>query len=127
PARGHGNWYPLCAGPLADVISSIHPSQACMGCAGKAAYCCQGVDFGRDGVFPGLFGRVAKPVAFKEVTDGLSKTIMLGETLPAHSVYNGIYNTNFPTFATHIPINTLQTDTGSDGPPQRLWRWTTGA
>jgi prepilin-type N-terminal cleavage/methylation domain-containing protein len=127
PSQGQGNWYPLCAGPLADVLPTLHPTQACMNCPSQAAYCCQSIDFGcRDAVFPGMFARVNKAVRFKQVTDGLTSTLMCGETLPAHSVYNGIYNQNFPIAATHIPINTMTSDNGSDGAPQRIWRWSTG-
>jgi hypothetical protein len=73
-----------------------------------------------------MFGRLNKARKLKEVTDGLSGTLMFGETLPAHSIYNGMYNQNFPTSATHIPINTMTEDNGVDGAPERWWRWSTG-
>jgi len=40
------------------------------------------------------------------VPDGLSKTIMLGETLPGETVHNGVYM-NGMTVLTNIPINTF--------------------
>ena len=56
----------------------------------------------------GLFGRHSKPkVSFNRVTDGLSKTIMNGESLPSQCLFLSAYSTNFTTFRTGIPINTF--------------------
>jgi prepilin-type processing-associated H-X9-DG protein len=64
-----------------------------------------------------MFGRRQefKGRAFREVTDGLSKTYMAGETLPAHWVNNCALCSNFPMSTTNIPINTMETDVGPDG------------
>jgi prepilin-type N-terminal cleavage/methylation domain-containing protein len=123
PEKGHRNWYSLCGGPLNDDGVGGQP---CILCPNNAFYCCQpGVDFSRlDGKFPGLFSRVPVPVKFKQITDGLSHTLMVGETLPTHSVYNGAYNTNYPLSLTHIPINTMDSDGGSD--LSGKWRTTMG-
>ena len=70
-----------------------------------------------------MFARYPVSVKFGEVTDGLSQTIMLGETLPGHSIFNGMYAQNFPLCPTHIPINTLISDNGqdADGPGGTGW------
>jgi prepilin-type N-terminal cleavage/methylation domain-containing protein/prepilin-type processing-associated H-X9-DG protein len=120
PTSCHGLWYAPCAGPLHDRYVG---GTGCLYCdGGYPSYCCQGANLGYDGgpgssqygVFPGMFGRVPVAIAFSSVTDGLSHTIMLGETLPAHSVFNGAYNHNFPLCCTHIPINTMMSDNGMD-------------
>jgi prepilin-type processing-associated H-X9-DG protein len=46
-------------------------------------------------------------VKFRTVTDGLSNTFMLGETLPTHWVWNCVFCDNFPVSSTHIPLNTM--------------------
>ena len=67
----------------------------------------RGIPCIQPGPFVGMFGRTIKTgVAFRKVTDGLSKTFMVGETLPAHSQNNCVFCNNFPLSSTHIPINT---------------------
>ena len=85
-------------------------------------WCCQGHNLGSvgsgnipPGSFAGLIGRYPKSIAFMEIRDGLSNTILLGETLPAHYIWNGAFNPNFPVVSTNIPINTMQTDNGVHG------------
>ncbi|MBN2023576.1 MAG: DUF1559 domain-containing protein [Pirellulales bacterium] len=118
PVRCHGLWYAPCLGPAHDRDPCCPPCVYCD--AGYPSYCCQGWNFGsgwngdRVGEFPGMFGRVAIAITFAEVTDGLSQTIMLGETLPAHSVFNSAYGHNFPLCPTHIPINNMMSDDGID-------------
>jgi len=121
PASCHGLWYAPCGGPLHDRYAA---GTGCVYCAGEyPSYCCQGSDFGwaggpgssNHGVYPGMFVRLPIATVFSDVTDGLSQTIMLGEPLPAHSVFNGAYNHNFPLSFTHIPINTMMSDDGMDG------------
>jgi prepilin-type processing-associated H-X9-DG protein len=86
-------------------------------------WCCQGCNFGSfgggcgvsDGTFSGMFGRWATSISFDEVRDGLSNTIMVGETLPAHYVWNGAFCPNFPVSGMTIPINTMEQDGGTHG------------
>ena len=54
----------------------------------------------------GIFDRGPHAVAFSDVTDGLSNTLMVGETIPSQCTYNGVYNHNFPVAGTTIPLNT---------------------
>ena len=55
-----------------------------------------------------MFGRYQKSISFNEVHDGLSNTLMAGETLPTHCNFNGAYNMNFPIAGTTIPINVME-------------------
>ena len=48
------------------------------------------------------------PIGFSDVTDGLSNTLMAGETIPSQCTFNGAYNQNFPVAGTTIPLNTDQ-------------------
>jgi prepilin-type processing-associated H-X9-DG protein len=67
---------------------------------------------------PGMFSRVPqnnpanikkwRPVHFADVLDGLANTIIVGETLPSHSIHNQAWGNNYPLLATNIPINTMR-------------------
>ncbi len=102
---------------------------------GRSNWCCQGCNFGSfgggcalpDGSFVGLFGRWKKSIALKQVTDGLSNTVMIGETLPGHYVWNGAFVPNFPVSGMTIPINTMETDDWKHGGHALiLWAITSG-
>ena len=114
--------YPGCMGPT-------HPD-ACDFCPDRnpsaSNWCCQGLNLGSQispGVWGassvGMFGRFAKSFRFEDATDGLSNTIMAGETLPAHYIWNGAFLHNFPVSSTNIPINTMESDNGQR---QNWWR-----
>lgn len=119
PPESHGLWYAPSMGPLHDRMVG---RPGCVYCpsprstdSDPESYCCQGLDFSsRSETFPGMFARRPNSVRFEEVKDGLSQTILLGETLPAHSVFNGAYMENYPGCPTHIPINTMIADEGID-------------
>ena len=58
---------------------------------------------------------------FAAITDGLSNTWMVGETLPGHCTFMGIFSQNFPTSGTGIPLNTME-DRGVGKPGEgTLW------
>lgn len=79
----------------------------------------------QDGTFVGMFGRTIKTgVAFRMVTDGLSKTFMVGETLPAQWLNNCVFCNNFPLSSTHIPINLKTPDAIDTAEPlkREFWR-----
>ncbi len=60
-----------------------------------------------EGSSVGMFGRHRLPkVDFKTVTDGLTNTIMVGETLPSECIYISAFAPNYTVFRTGIPINT---------------------
>ncbi|HBO42870.1 MAG TPA: prepilin-type cleavage/methylation domain-containing protein [Planctomycetaceae bacterium] len=136
PSRCHGMWYAPSGGPVHDRYKGVRPCVYCEAVTsyahwstGNFVYCCQGFYFGSGmfgsemGIFPGMFGRCPIGVKFAEVTDGLSNTIMLGETIPGHSIWNGAYLQNLPIYMTHIPLNNMMTDNGSDtnGPAGTAW------
>ena len=117
--RALGLWYAVSMGPTHD---GNRVSDACVYCPDRATgpsnWCCQGFNCGTfaGGGYPagssvGMFGRYFLPrVSFKTVSDGLSHTLMVGETLPSECIFISAYATNFTTFRTGIPINTRVTD-----------------
>ncbi|MCC7475818.1 MAG: DUF1559 domain-containing protein, partial [Pirellulales bacterium] len=56
----------------------------------------------------GMFCRRHIGTKLKFATDGLSKTFLVGETLPAHWVWNCVFCDNFPVSSTQIPLNTME-------------------
>jgi prepilin-type processing-associated H-X9-DG protein len=125
-----GLWYPVSMGPTHDGTST---NDGCVFCADRIPkngnWCCQGWNCGTnagltypEGNSVGMFGRHMKPkVSFNRVTDGLSKTIMNGESLPSQCLFLSAFSTNFTTFRTGIPINTL-VEPGDEG----RWQWACG-
>jgi hypothetical protein len=59
------------------------------------------------GRFVSMFGRTTDDVKFRQVSDGLSNTIMVGETIPRQWRHNSLWGNNFPLGSTHIPFNSL--------------------
>ena len=110
-ATSMGLWY----------AGSIGPTQmdACPFCSNPfpsaTNYCCQGRSYGtyakEDST--GVFGRNEFCTKFDEITDGLSNTIMVGETLPGHCIWMGAFNPNMTVTGTGTPINIMESS--SDG------------
>ena len=106
-----GLWY---AGSL-----GINPLlNACMCCTpptpSVGSDCCTGNDRGfsaaegsSTSTATGMFAVTATRVSFDSVRDGLSATILLGETLPHENMHNGAFTTHYPVIAANIPINTF--------------------
>lgn len=120
PTTAMGLWYMGCMGPT-HMASATCPycqpysMQTPVPAPSKTNWCCQGYSFGSTangsisaGSFAGFFGRYPKSVGFRDVLDGLSNTIMLGETLPSHCTYNSAYAPSFTMTSTNIPINTME-------------------
>jgi prepilin-type N-terminal cleavage/methylation domain-containing protein/prepilin-type processing-associated H-X9-DG protein len=111
PAKSMGLWYVASMGNTRDGTS---PSVSCTFCpVAPPSYCCaDSADYGcgspncSGGV--GLMDRAPVSRAFRDITDGLSNTIAVGETLPKHCAFNGAYNHNFPVAGTQIPLNTME-------------------
>jgi hypothetical protein len=59
--------------------------------------------------FAGMFGRWDKGITLKSVTDGLTHTIMAGETIASQCKYQCAHCPNFPIAPTNTPLNTFQT------------------
>lgn len=123
PVIAAGTWYTASMGPTM-------PDQCPFCPAGQSPnennYCCQGNNFGtnagngyQQGNSVGMFGRHRLPkVSFEKVTDGLSNTIMSGESLPEECVFFSLYATNFTLTSTTIPLNTRISDNGRG---ERWW------
>jgi prepilin-type N-terminal cleavage/methylation domain-containing protein/prepilin-type processing-associated H-X9-DG protein len=110
-SRGHGLWYapsfgphvkrsscPLCPG---SYQTPSHTNPCCNGSAG-------GVHLGLDGYTSGFVA--VNPqfrITFADVRDGLSNTVLLGETLPQESGHNGVFVSAQATVILSIPINTF--------------------
>jgi prepilin-type N-terminal cleavage/methylation domain-containing protein/prepilin-type processing-associated H-X9-DG protein len=117
PTKAMGLWYTACMGPTT-------PDQCPFCQGGKPAapdnYCCQGNNWGTSagGGYPegssvGMFGRFRNAITFAEVPDGLTNTIMVGETLPRQCAFISAFSVNFNVTSTTIPINTLEDDKGA--------------
>ena len=105
PGKSMGLWYPTSMGPTRDGTS---PSVSCVFCThGVGSFCCADTsDYGPDGV--GVMDRYTRAIRFSAITDGLTNTLMAGETLPAQCTFNGAYHHNFPIAGTTIPLNTFE-------------------
>ncbi len=108
--------YPTSMGPTQPDGCPFCPNQT----PGPNNWCCQGFNFGAQlppGNGVGMFMRFPRSITLREVTDGLSKTLMAGETIPSHCSWNGAYDTNFSCYPTTIPLNTMTSDT----PSSTIW------
>ena len=65
------------------------------------------------GQFPGMICRWPRSIKFSAVRDGLSNTLLVGETIPDHCCFNGAYVNNFTVTSTAIVLNLLVPDDGS--------------
>lgn len=110
PNPSLGLWYPVSMGPTAPDQCPFCPFP-------NPSYCCQGSNYGTLGPNSsltgknssvGMFGRYPSSYSFSQVTDGLSNTFMLGESLPDQCIYMGAYCVNFPIAGTSIPLNTFE-------------------
>ena len=111
-------WYPGCMGPThVDTCTGFCANQS----PSAGNYCCQGYSFGSipspdgsipAGTFAGMFCRCTVGIRFAQVTDGLSNTLMCGETLPGDCGFNGAYAPNFPVATTITPLNIMEADNG---------------
>lgn len=131
PGSSLGLWYPASIGPTAPDGCSFCPEPP-----GASSYCCQGCSFGTISVNSigrcagsvgdssvGMFSRFYVGYEFAQVTDGLSNTIMLGETLPHCLIWNGVHCPNFPLASTTVPLNH---DTCDNGTRDATWPKTSG-
>jgi type II secretory pathway pseudopilin PulG len=96
---------------VSSYVGSLGPARsnpwACIFCPNVAPSntnpCCTG-----NNVYagPGIFLRDPNPVSIHLVLDGLSNTIMVGETMPSRSIHLGAFTQNMPLAPTNVPINT---------------------
>jgi prepilin-type N-terminal cleavage/methylation domain-containing protein/prepilin-type processing-associated H-X9-DG protein len=108
----HALWYPASMGPTHMDQCPFCPNST----PSSTNYCCQGWNFGTQpgggfpaGSFTGIFGRTdIVSIRPASVTDGLSNTFMVGETLPKGCTFMGLYSQNFPLSGTTIPLNWME-------------------
>jgi len=112
PNPALGLFYPVSMGPTENDNCVFCP-EGSRGSAGN--YCCQGRNYGTLFVngspgdsSTGMFGRHNAIRSFRQVTDGLSKTFLAGETLPSQCSYAGAFAPNFSLAGTTIPLNTFE-------------------
>jgi prepilin-type N-terminal cleavage/methylation domain-containing protein len=118
PNPAMGLWYTASMGPTTPDNCALCP--AGLGDPRPGNWCCQGWNWGTqagggydEGSSVGMFGRHHKPsTKFKDVADGLSRTIMLGETLPEECTFISAFSINFNVSSTSIPLNTRISDGG---------------
>jgi prepilin-type N-terminal cleavage/methylation domain-containing protein/prepilin-type processing-associated H-X9-DG protein len=112
--RGHALWYPVSMGPTHMDTCPFCPAGTT---PSETNWCCQGWSFGSSanaalgipaGTFAGMFGRHPTSIRLAEVTDGLSNTFMIGETLPTHCVWQSVFVPNFPMSGQMIPMSTME-------------------
>jgi prepilin-type processing-associated H-X9-DG protein len=52
-----------------------------------------------------MFGRNPHKRKYKQITDGLTHTFLIGEALPEECIYQAVYAPNFSLAGTTIPLN----------------------
>jgi len=109
--RTQGLYYPLCIGSVLPAGStSVMPPD----CGEFNSYCVSSDYNSRTWVnthqiaasrHPGVFARGITRISIRDVTDGLSQTIMAGERNADQCFWSGAFSTNFPVFFTGQKIN----------------------
>lgn len=131
PRTQVGTWYVGSLGPTEPDRCPI----VCTGLqsSGQRNTCCLGNNWGTnagdgfdadwveikyaEGSTQGVFGRHTVPeIEMRNVTDGLSNTIMVGETLPEQCTFIGLYSNNFSLASTSIPLNNFVSDREAEYP-----------
>jgi prepilin-type N-terminal cleavage/methylation domain-containing protein/prepilin-type processing-associated H-X9-DG protein len=114
-----GLWYPVSAGPTSfdgcpysPASLGPAPNLACQGSSlGSRPVSLENDPIGPPGTLPsfaGMFGRWDKGIRLREVTDGLTHTIMAGETIASQCKYQCAHCPNFPIAPTNTPLNNFQ-------------------
>jgi prepilin-type N-terminal cleavage/methylation domain-containing protein len=117
PANALGLYYAVSMGPTRPDRCRFCPANNgyAVDQPGPRNYCCQGDGYGTNPQdnSTGMFGRSDGIRKFKSVTDGLSHTFLIGETMPQHCFYQSAFAVNFSLAGTQIPLNTLSSCTGT--------------
>ncbi|MEM7315432.1 MAG: DUF1559 domain-containing protein, partial [Planctomycetota bacterium] len=130
PSSAPGLWYTASIGPTSpDGCDAFCPEP-------KPSYCCRGCSWGTLEAFGetercfragdssvGMWSRFPVGYKFRQIKDGLSKTLMIGETLPHHYIWNCVFCPNFPVSSTTVVLNHMERD---DGTRDGTWPRTAG-
>jgi prepilin-type processing-associated H-X9-DG protein len=127
PPASQATWYTACIGPtIPDKCDFGGTKETCMGCdfgtstevfpSGWGGFCspCHSATGALScpdkhrGV--GMFARSNEGLQLRRVSDGLSHTIAVGETLPFDCIWNCLFCDNHPLSSTEIPLNTREAD-----------------
>jgi prepilin-type N-terminal cleavage/methylation domain-containing protein len=132
PPRSQGLWYKGSMGPtipdrcllVPPGLTPLEQAQYCMGTDYGSTFrnasgsivtrfpsrcftqnACPDMDHCTGAICRSLIG-----IELRQIADGASNTILLGETLPAQSKYNCLFCENFNIGSTSIPVNHLVSD-----------------
>jgi len=109
PTTALGLYYAVSMGPTVPDTCQYCPANngAPANTPNPKSYCCQGGGYGTNpqDSSTGMFGRSNGIRKFKQVTDGLSHTFLVGEVLPEQCFYQSAYAPNFALAGTEIPLN----------------------
>jgi prepilin-type N-terminal cleavage/methylation domain-containing protein/prepilin-type processing-associated H-X9-DG protein len=120
PKPSLGLYYPVSMGPTEPDECRFCPEGRFGAKTKPFNYCCQGNGFGtrnlddeaskwldqsRGDSSAGMFGRNLAKRNYKQVTDGLTHTFLIGEALPDECIYQAMYAPNFSLAGTTIPLN----------------------
>ena len=111
PKVALGAWYLVSMGPTTYDDCNASTTQINIWCPEDypGSYCCQGHPFGGayggENGSAGMFEQSPLRRKFSEVTDGLSNTLMNGETLPRQCVYVSAYAPSSSIAGTQVPLN----------------------
>jgi hypothetical protein len=139
PETGQGLWYKTSMGPTipdkCDFLVGLSPAVSalrCMGtdygstlkdnagkiitrfpapCFGDAArFACPDTDHCTGAMCRTLIG-----VPLKRMSDGVSNTFLLGETIPSHTQYNCVFCENFSVASTQVRMNNMESEFDESG------------
>ena len=130
PREAQLTWYVGSMGPtIPDFISTLTGEISSGGSVDPVIATAMGCNFGSNRTFNcapcvqnnrlqcssnaqcgGLICRLNKGLAVRKAKDGLSKTLLAGETIPSHIIFNSVFSENFVVASTLTPINLFESD-----------------